>query len=95
MELSDKAEEMLESLWIETEEEKRTARLNIPRDDGVVTELLRSTFITLAGDNVTLTEKGRKEAEACIRRHRLGERLMADVIEVKKGLIDELSCKFR
>jgi DtxR family Mn-dependent transcriptional regulator len=48
----------------------------------------------LHGDKVTLTEKGKNGGEKIVRRHRLAERLFADVLDVKKKLVHPLSCQF-
>ena len=52
-------------------------------DDGVdevVGLLLANGDVTPAGDGVALTEAGRAQAVTRVRRHRLAERLLADVI---------------
>jgi DtxR family Mn-dependent transcriptional regulator len=43
---------------------------------------------------VRLKEKVKKEGEKIVRRHRLAERLLVDVLAMKKGLIHEVGCKF-
>ncbi len=41
-----------------------------------------------------LTDKGWDEARSCVRRHRLAERLVADVLNVNKEAVHEVGCKF-
>lgn len=96
MVLSDKAEEILETLWIETEEHKKKScdASLLLRDDAILKELLNFTLIELRDNQVFLTHKGKEEARNCVRRHRLAERLLADVFDLKKNILHETSCKF-
>ncbi len=95
MELSDRAEEILETLWVEQEEEKGpTKGLHMIRGDDTVQELLRLALVKITNENIFLTERGKKEAESSIRRHRLAERLLFDILDVKGSLIDQMSCRF-
>lgn len=94
--LSERAEEILETLWVKLEEERSSQDIGTLRDDFAVKELVELGYITSSGDIIDLTQSGHKEAESCIRRHRLAERLLVDVLDIKKGLIDinEVSCRF-
>ncbi len=95
MELSERAEEVLEALWIQNEEEgKKPLDLGIVRDDPAQKELTSLGYIKVEAGHIILLEKGWKEAQQSIRRHRLAERLMADVLDVKQKLLNEVSCKF-
>lgn len=95
MELSERAEEVLEALWIQKEEEgKKPLDLGILRDDPAQKELASLGYIKIESGHIALLEKGKKEAEAAIRRHRLAERLMADILDVKSKIIEEVSCRF-
>ncbi len=97
MELSEKAEEVLESLWIRTEENKETST---SLDDLEVTEkkpieqLLKAGYISLNKDRVRLTNEGQPFARNVVRRHRLAERLLADVLGTGDRLMHERACKF-
>ncbi len=96
MKLEEKAEEILETLWIRAEDKKRTLTL----DDLEVTEnkpikqLLDANYISVSDNQVALTSKGRPEARSVVRRHRLAERLLADVLGTRDILIHEKACKF-
>jgi len=93
--LSEKAEEILEALWIQLEEQgKKPLDLGANRDDPAIEELVKLGFIRRDTDHIHLLEKGKSHAMACVRRHRLAERLFVDVFAVKKNLMDEVSCKF-
>ncbi|MFQ6065938.1 MAG: metal-dependent transcriptional regulator [bacterium] len=97
MKLTDGAEEILETLWISTEEEKGKVYLNhlkVARDDLPVKELLNLGYIVISRDEIQLAERGRKEARSIVRRHRLAERLMVDVLDLKKEMMNEVACKF-
>jgi len=97
MELEEKAEEFLEKMWILTEEKKEES---LSLDHLGVTEkepleqLLEAGYISLFDDRIRLTAKGRPEARNVVRRHRLAERLLADVLGTRGMLIHEKACKF-
>jgi DtxR family Mn-dependent transcriptional regulator len=96
MQISDEAEEVLEELWTGIVEKKRTLALkalNLDKGDKMVQELLNLSLIELIGDDVKLTGMGREEARGTIRRHRLAERLLADILDTKESHIEEMSCK--
>ena len=98
MELEEKAEEILETLWIRTEEKEEGAvaldNLGI-KGKRPIDQLLKGDYISISGDRrVRLTETGRPEARNVVRRHRLAERLLADVLGTRDMLIHEKACKF-
>ena len=93
--LSEHAEEILEALAIQIEEQgKKPLDLGAIRDDPAIEELLKLGYIRKDADHIHLLEKGKAQAQGCLRRHRLAERLMVDVLDVKKQIINEVSCKF-
>ncbi len=95
MELSDRAEEILETLWVHTEEEKKDpVELGVSRGDTAIDELSNAGYIKLADEKIAFTEKGRGEGRAIVRRHRLAERLFNDILDIKKSLVHPVSCKF-
>jgi DtxR family Mn-dependent transcriptional regulator len=60
----------------------------------MVERLEREGFVTHTPyKGVALTEKGRKIAINVIRRHRLSERLLTDILQVKWSEAHELACK--
>ncbi len=97
MELTEQAEELLESLWIHTEEGERSF---ISVDDLEVAEkepieqLLEAGYISVTDGRVALTDNGRPSARNVVRRHRLAERLLADVLGTRDVLMHERACKF-
>ena len=97
MQLGEKAEEILETLWIRTEEQ---GEASIPVADLEVMgkeslkELTGGGHVTVTEGRVKLTDAGRPEATSVVRRHRLAERLLADVLDAGDVLIHERACKF-
>lgn len=95
MKLSDRAEEILETLWARTKEGKNHhLELSVSKGEPAIQELLDSGNIRVADEKITLTEKGSKEGEKVVRRHRLAERLFADMLDMKKKDVHAVSCQF-
>jgi len=113
MELSERAEEILETLWIKSEEEKKDAvplsELPIAADVSIgaryaapasseveapLNELISAKCVTVENGAVTLTDVGRPLAKDVVRRHRLAERLLADVLDAWNETNHEKACKF-
>jgi DtxR family Mn-dependent transcriptional regulator len=97
MNVSAKAEEILEALWIAVEEQGENAAhlstLGVGPDDEALAELQRRTFVEVKGDRVYLRKEGRPEARMTVRRHRLAERLMMDILDVKGGEGNAKACE--
>ncbi len=95
MKLSERAEEILETLWIGIVEGKKDSlTLGLSEREEAVAELLRGEYIQVSGGEVLLKDKGRIAGENIIRRHRLAERLLVDVLDVKNSITHEMGCKF-
>lgn len=98
MRLSNKAEEILEYLWIMIREmgEERVSlkELKTDRDAPEIQELMSLNYIDVSPDSATLREEGMGEAESAVRRHRLAERLMVDVFDLDRALMEENACLF-
>jgi DtxR family Mn-dependent transcriptional regulator len=91
--VGESAQELLEKLWIAEEEE---GQRGLPVADFSAEEmgdLTRAELVVRDEQFWTLTEVGRPEAAQAIRRHRLGERLLADVLEAEDVLLDEQACR--
>ncbi len=94
MRLSERAQEILETVWIRTVEEKRAAPdLGLSAREGAVDELSGSGCIHISDGRVLLKEKGRREGARVVRRHRLAERLLVDVLAIRND-VHEVGCKF-
>jgi DtxR family Mn-dependent transcriptional regulator len=87
-------------MWIKTEEEglkvvKKDELLSTDFDlKSYLEELLENRLISVKKGNVSLTKEGRKESRDIIRRHRLAERLLVDVLEMAEEGVEEAACRF-
>lgn len=97
MKLTDKAEEILEALWVAEEKGRGFAELDqmvIEASDPAYHELASLAFIEVKGDRVYFRPEGREEGRKTIRRHRLAERLMMDVLNIRGESGDMKACQF-
>ncbi len=98
MALSEKAEDILEALWIAIEEEGDNAAqltsLAEIADEETLQELTRLAYVEIKGERVYLRPEGRADARMAVRRHRLAERLMMDILDLKGSTGDEHACEF-
>lgn len=98
MKVSAKAEEILEALWIVTEEQGGAAAdfaaLGIEADDPALAELLALAYVESSGGRVSLRHEGRDEARLTVRRHRLAERLMMDILDIQGPSGNDRACEF-
>ena len=95
--LSDESEEILERLWIigkENEEICTLKKLDLKEDDTELKELQSRKLVNLRAGKLELTTTGLKEATHVIRRHRLAERLLTDIVDASKDFMEEAACKF-
>ena len=94
MKLSESAQELLERLYIATEEEGETGVMiedSLPEGaDGLIQLRLAEQI----GEELALTELGWPEAAMAVRRHRLAERLLTDVLATGDTLLDQRACRF-
>lgn len=51
-------------------------------------------LVTMSGDTITLTAQGERLAEAAIRRHRLAERLLTEVLAMSDENLEKNACSF-
>ena len=98
MKLSEKAEEVLEALWIAVEEEGQAFldpdTMAFPADDPAYKELTGQALIAIRQGMVYFRPEGREEGMVTIRRHRLAERLMMDVLNIRGEDGDHRACQF-
>ena len=98
MKLSDNAEEILEALWIAVEEKQLSALdpqlSGIPLDDPAYRELTERALIEIRQGMIYFRPEGRDEGRMTIRRHRLAERLMMDVLNIRGEDGDYKACQF-
>ena len=93
MQVSQEAQELLETLWLEHEGEPPVP-LSALEASQAFNELLQLGYASAAEGRARLTDRGMREARAAIRRHRLAERLMADVFDLGEQSLDEAGCRF-
>jgi DtxR family Mn-dependent transcriptional regulator len=99
----DKArDEVLEFIWTQREqgidsikslfaiEEVAEAKADIK----TLVAMQRDGIVRISGDSVSLTDAGERLAEAQIRRHRLAERLLTEVLAMDKSNIERDACSF-
>ena len=95
MAISERAEEALETMWMATQESGRDSVTADSLDKQALESLLRDGLVTISDGNVRLTEGGMPEARGVVRRHRLAERLLYDVLGATQDrLMHEKACKF-
>ena len=98
MRISENAEEILERMWVCTNEEGidpvSLESLGVEENSPEIQELLEIENITLSGSNASLTEEGAANGRTVVRRHRLAERLLADVLNTKEKYIHSSACDF-
>lgn len=98
MRLSEKAEEILERMWVLIEEEGRgfvdTDQLGLPDDDEAIAELVSNALVERRDGRIYFRPEGKEEGRTTIRRHRLAERLMMDVLDIRGDNAEEKACQF-
>ena len=98
-EINYQKDELLELLW--HLDENHTLSLPSLREhdptnifEKALHEFSSNGIITLREEEIKLTEEGHKAARAIVRRHRLAERLMVDVIGIKVEETEQAACEF-
>ena len=92
-------DEHLETLWHLLENDESDIE-NFKRhtkdtfDEGVLKSLQTDGYLTLDGEKISLTDRGFSQAEQIMRRHRLAERLLTDVLGMKLDDIEVAACEF-
>jgi DtxR family Mn-dependent transcriptional regulator len=92
-------EEMLESLWTCEEQGRSTVDAvlqgtHLQASRSALEEMRADGMLTLDGERVELTAKGRAEAAVILRRHRLAERLLADALGMDPSATEAAACGF-
>lgn len=91
-------EELLESVWTRREradagDAAASTANEGPLDPAAVDEARRRGWIETRGDEVGLTPGGERQAAGVIRRHRLAERLLFDVIGLDENTMELGACE--
>ncbi len=92
-------EEALEGLWSARELGKEQLAAiqevtKIPLDPGLVAELTGQGLVRADADRLLLTPAGEEAARQVIRRHRLAERLLHDILNMSVEATEESACEF-
>ncbi|MBI5047863.1 MAG: FeoA domain-containing protein [Deltaproteobacteria bacterium] len=96
-------EEILEFVWTQRElgNDSIADLLSITevkeaKADMAILLSLENEGVVYIKDNsrIALTAKGEKLAEATVRRHRLAERLLSEVLEIEEVVLEENACSF-
>ncbi len=93
-------EEILEYIWIlEENDDKSESTLvsnKFGRDiaDTYLKVMAEQQLINLHNSEISFTESGRERAKLIIRRHRIAERLLNDVLEMRGDEFERGACQF-
>lgn len=95
-------EEILEFVWSQRELGKDSVSDLLKIDEVKEAKADMTTLLALQDDGlvrikddtITLTSKGEKLAETTVRRHRLAERLLTEVLEIEDVALEESACSF-
>lgn len=93
MKVSENAQELLEQLWMAIEEDEQAGLSASESQAAEIDELVRLGLADRQDHQLLLTATGRPEAAQAVRRHRLAERLLADVLMTDESLIDDRACR--
>jgi DtxR family Mn-dependent transcriptional regulator len=96
---SHSVEEALEGLWSARElgRERLAAIQEVTKVDlspGLVAELTGRGLVRAEGDRLLFTPAGEEAASGVIRRHRLAERLLHDILRMSVEATEESACEF-
>ncbi len=98
MKLTEKAEEILEAMWIAIEEEGKgfveIDSLSVPADDPAYRELTSLAMVEIREGRIYYRPEGREAGRETIRRHRLAERLIMDVLDIRGDSGEDKACQF-
>ena len=93
-------DELLEYIWVTAEEQGKTnteslyGKFDKEAVGVVLSEMVGKKLITIHDSVILLTEMGQKKAMQIIRRHRLAERLLNDVLGVSDEVFERGACQF-
>jgi DtxR family Mn-dependent transcriptional regulator len=88
--MDERIDEALEIIWT-LREEGSDPKVG---EGEVLDELIRRNLVKIRQGKIILTETGETHARRIVRRHRLAERLLSDVLEIRQAEIEESACKF-
>lgn len=102
--LSDKTEEYLEAIFrlleerkkpVSTSELARHLKISSPSATDMIKKLAEKELVKYRPYyGITFTSKGKKEATRLVRRHRLSERFLTDILGLSWDEVHDEACKF-
>ena len=92
-------DELLEAVWScrEAGREELACVLEMAHaeaDPKAIDEMAEQGLLVVSGEKISFTDKGERSAMGIIRRHRLAERLFADVLGMSMDQIEKAACNF-
>jgi DtxR family Mn-dependent transcriptional regulator len=96
--LSEKQEEILESIWSVRDRQHTTIeavrkRCSVDFTEADLDDMERQELIVRDQDEISLGDKGKSIAETIIRRHRLAEILVSSILKLKQSDMEDMACK--
>lgn len=93
---TEKIEEALEKLWINTHESGKPVTscpelVEVAGDDGLA-DLQKTGYVESTAEGCRLTPAGDDEGRKVVRRHRLAEKLLSEVFGIEAGEMEEVAC---
>jgi DtxR family Mn-dependent transcriptional regulator len=97
-----KLEELLETVFTEREKGRDLAAAVLAqagehaegKSEADFAELEVLGLLRRSGDRLALTEEGELRARGVVRRHRLAERLLKDLLDLAEGAMESQACEF-
>jgi DtxR family Mn-dependent transcriptional regulator len=93
MTFDESHQELLEQLWIAVEEDERGGLPVGEAEPECANDLIRQGVADRVGGSLILTPAGRPHAAQAVRRYRLAERLVADVLATERSQVDSQACR--
>ncbi len=95
----DTTMEILEAIWVAREHgcnliDEIKEFIDISIDTEILDSLKRESLVTIDDSIINLTPQGESKAKSIIRKHRLAERLMVDVLGMDEISIEKPACEF-
>lgn len=92
-----KIDEALEALWMLKEAAPNQDFFPVTgcfRETSLLKKMEKERLITWDKNQVGLTDKGKEKAKSIVRRHRLAERLFADILDLEQTQVEGQACHY-
>lgn len=92
-------DEILEAVWVLKEKNLKTTVENVLKQNRkinkeAIEDALNSGFLSLKDGVIDFLTEGSEEARILMRRHRLAERLLSDVLDMSRSQLEAQACEF-